>query len=84
MIKTIDRPIGNKKTKIAIQDASIIKLALELLKDAQISDVSTSLRKLQLKKNEALFYKNKANLWKKIGGERKCGRRIIHISLIII
>ena len=65
--KNIDRPIGNKMAKKAIQDASLIKLALEGMKDAPISDVSTNSMEETVKKDEALFYKNAANFLDKTG-----------------
>ena len=65
--KKVDRPIGNKMAKKAIQDASLIKLALEGMKDAPISDVSTNSMEETVKKDEALFYKIAANFLDKTG-----------------
>ena len=66
--KKDERPIGNKMAKKAQQDAALIKLALDGLKDPPpISDVSTISIDENMKKSESAFYQNATNFLTQTG-----------------
>jgi hypothetical protein len=65
--KKEDRPLGNKAAKKAAQDAALIKLALDGMKESPPSDVSIMSNNESTKKEEDIFYHNATAFLNKTG-----------------